>query len=139
MAEQYTTGICTPELFAEVKKLVQEFELDNRQMKAEQFITLCEDSLLCGFIRTWDHGTFSEMCTLGVIENKRGYGIAHSLVSSILDKSIHPVYIVTIMPSFFAEYGFTFCSEYPEAINEKLKYCISDLPVEEKYVVMKKN
>jgi N-acetylglutamate synthase-like GNAT family acetyltransferase len=122
---------------------VAEFELDNREMHREQFLTLCEaqeaDSYrLCGFIRTWDHGTFSEMCTLGVLETQRGRGIAHQLVEAILEVSVHPVFIVTIMPAFFEKYGFSYCSEYPPAINDKLKYCVDDLPVEETYVVMRR-
>lgn len=122
-----------------MKELVAAFDLDSREMHREQFITLCEGQELCGFIRTWDHGTFSEMCTLGVVESKRKLGIAHHLVEAILEVSVHPVYIVTIMPAFFTEYGFTFCDEYPAPILQKLQYCVNDLPVEETYVVMRKN
>jgi N-acetylglutamate synthase-like GNAT family acetyltransferase len=118
---------------------VATFELDNREMKREQFITMCEGEELCGFIRTWDHGTFSEMCTLGVVESKRGLGVAHNLVQAILDISVHPVFIVTIMPDFFLDYGFTFCNDFPAAISAKLKYCVQDLPVDETYVVMRRN
>ena len=52
-------------------------------------------------------------------------------------KSSKPLFLVCIIPEFFTPFGFEIVPEYPEAMQEKLNYCTSELVVPETYVVMK--
>lgn len=129
---------CDPEEFELVKKLIHEFELDDRQLKQEEFLTLLKDKQLIGFGRVREYDGYSEMCSTGVIPEARNKGYGSKLLKALEEKATQPVYVVSVIPSFFEKLGFEICNNYPPAIKEKLNYCIHGLPVEEKYVVMKK-
>ena len=123
--------------FELIKKLIQQFELDNRDLLIQQFLVGKEDEELLGFGRIRVHGNCLELCSLGVIKPKRLQGIGKQLTKELVLKSQKPLYLVCIIPEFFLPFGFKVVSEYPEEMQEKLNYCSSELVVPETYVVMK--
>lgn len=129
---------CSDEQFHLVKQFIANFDLDNRDLKAEQFLVATIGSELAGFGRIREHALCSEMCSLGVIEKYRGIGVAKALTKALSDKTQKPLYLVCILPDFFTEFGFDICTTYPPELADKLHYCISELVVEEPYVVMKR-
>jgi N-acetylglutamate synthase-like GNAT family acetyltransferase len=129
---------CTPADFELVKTYIREFELDDRQLRPEEFLILYVDGKFAGFGRVREHEGFSEMCSTGILpsERKKGYGAL--LLKALEKKARQPVYLVCIIPAYFEKLGFEICENYPEGMRDKLNYCITGLPVEEKYVVMRK-
>lgn len=120
-----------------IKKLIKEFELDNRDLQIQQFIVAKENDELIGFGRIRKHNGCDEFCSLGVIESKRFNGIAKELILARIKIATQPIYLVCIIPKYFEALGFKIVHEYPEEIADKLNYCISELVVPENYVVMK--
>ena len=120
-----------------VKQLIQKFELDDRALEQYQFLGAKENDELLGFGRIRKHDNCSELCSLGVTEPKRLQGIGKELVKQLILIAEQPLYLVCIIPDFFTPFGFKVVAEYPEAMQEKLSYCTSELIVPEKYMVMK--
>jgi N-acetylglutamate synthase-like GNAT family acetyltransferase len=130
---------CDHEEFAEIKKYISEFELDDRGLEQEQFLIALIGNRMAAFGRVRTYGSFSEVCSMGVLPEFRSMGLGKQMFGILAQKAAMPVYIVTIMPEYYAPFGFDHCNIYPEEIKEKLNYCTASLPVEEKYVVMVKN
>jgi len=117
--------------------LIQRFELDDRELDYQQFLVAKENDELLGFGRIRQRDDCFELCSLGVTEPMRLKGIGKQLVKALILKSSNPLFLVCIIPEFFTPFGFDVVSEYPEAMQEKLNYCTSELVVPETYVVMK--
>lgn len=123
--------------FELIKTYIQNFELDNRELLKEEFLVATSNHELVGFGRIRQRDNCSELCSLGVIEPERLKGVGKQLVQALIQKATEPLYLVCIIPTFFEPFGFVVVEEYPEAMQEKLNYCTSELVVPEKYVVMK--
>lgn len=128
---------CNSENFEHIERYIKRFELDNRSLMPEQFLTIHKNNELIGFGRIREHAGCSELCSLGIIEPERNKGAGTVLTKQLMLKAIQPLYLVCIIPSFFEPLGFEVCTEYPDAIADKLKYCNEQLPVSEQYVAMK--
>lgn len=111
--------------------------MDDRELHRHQFLVAKENDELLGFGRIRIRENCFELCSLGVTEPRRLQGIGKQLVEELILKSETPLYLACIIPDFFTPFGFQVVAEYPEAMQEKLNYCTSELVVPEKYVVMK--
>lgn len=129
-------GPCSPQHFESVKKYIHEFELDDRELKQQEFIIALRNQKLVGFGRIREYATCSEMCSMGVITSERSKGVAKHLTEALIRKVTQPLFLVCIIPSFFEPFNFTVVNEYPLPLQQKLDYCTGNLPVEEPYVVM---
>lgn len=129
---------CNDASFELVKRYIRDFELDDRQLLPEEFITFTRSSKLLAFGRARKHNGFYELCSLGVVESERKKGLGKKVIETLIERHPHPLYLVCTIPHFFESLGFSICDEYPPEMQEKLDYCVFGLPVEEKYVVMKK-
>lgn len=127
---------CSPLRFQLVQKQIRLLELDNRQLQREQFLTICGLRGLEAFGRIRKYEGFSELCSLGVVDKRRGKGLGRRMVKALVEQTEGPLYLVSIIPAWFETFGFKPCSEYPPEIAEKLAYCTGSLPVPEPYVVM---
>lgn len=131
--------ICVPNSseFDSVKVHLSEFELDDREIKKEQFLIVKKDDTLVAFCRMRKHKGCDELCSLGVIPSNRGNGYAKLLLRELISRSDQPLYLACIIPQFFEPLGFQTTNEYPVELSDKLNYCSSELMVPEKYVVMR--
>ncbi len=127
----------TSDDFDLIKKLIQQFELDDRDLHYNQFLVYKKNDELLGFGRIRKHNGCDEFCSLGVVESKRFTGIAKELILARLKIATQPVYLVCIIQEYFKPLGFKIVNVYPPEIANKLDYCCSELVVKEKYVVMK--
>jgi N-acetylglutamate synthase-like GNAT family acetyltransferase len=125
------------EEFDKIRNYIQAFELDNRLLLNQQFIAAYSDDKIVGFGRLREHPDSVELCSLGVLENKRNSGIGEALVRQLISKAPQQLYLVCIIPDFFSPLGFVIVNEYPDSIKNKYDYCTSELIVPETYVVMK--
>ena len=129
---------CDKATLESVAEYIRQFELDDRAMHPEEFLTAYVNDQLVGFGRIRKHDTCYELCSLGVIVPERRKGIGRKLTLHLAMKAGEPLYLVCIIPGFFEPLGFIVCPEFPQAIKDKLDYCTDSLPVPETYVVMKK-
>lgn len=116
---------------------MKEFELDDRDLRYEQFVVAKKNEELLGFGRIRQHNGCDEFCSLGIIESKRFKGIAKELIMARIKIATQPIYLVCIIPDYFEALGFKIVTNYPPEMEDKLNYCTSELSVPEKYVVMK--
>lgn len=123
--------------FELIKKLIQQFELDDRDLHCHQFLVAKKNDELLGFGRIRRHKGCDEFCSLGVLEIKRFKGIAKELILARIKIATQPIYLACIIPDYFQSLGFKVVEDYPTEMEDKLQYCISELVVPEKYVVMK--
>jgi N-acetylglutamate synthase-like GNAT family acetyltransferase len=126
----------TDKEFAEICFFINEFELDNRDLKKEQFIIALRDNSLVGFGRLREHVDCMELCSLGVITNYRLQGLGKAITAKLIENSSKDIYLVCIIPDFFTPLGFEKVNHYPPSIHDKIHYCTQKLIVPETYVAM---
>lgn len=123
--------------FEEVKKLVEDFWLDNNNMLKEQFRILLYKDKLAAFGRIRQNKDATELCTLGVVKELRGKGLGLAMVKALLAGTKGEVYVVCVIPGFFGKAGFKEVSQYPESIKAKVNLCTTHFHVGEEYKVMR--
>lgn len=122
--------------FEQICDYIREFELDNRGLKREEFVAAIRSGELVGFGRLRHHADCIELCSLGVITPLRRQGIGKAIVQKLVSMAPGAVYLSCIIPDFFIPFGFRVTENYPASMKEKLHYCIHELVVPEKYVIM---
>lgn len=122
--------------FLQIRNYIQLFELDNRNLKQEEFIAAFRENELVGFGRLRQHSDCIELCSLGVVAKHRRQGIGKSIVNEFIKKTDQSIHLVCIIPEFFIPFGFHIVEKYPLAIQNKLHYCTKELFVTETYVPM---
>jgi N-acetylglutamate synthase-like GNAT family acetyltransferase len=123
--------------FEQVKKLVEEFWLDDTDMQPEQFNVLSDGGKILAFGRLREHTDAAELCTIGVAKDFQKKGLGEKMVKHLLDRSKRDVYLVTVIPGFFTKMGFNCTEKYPDAIKKKVELCTKEYHVDEPYFVMK--
>lgn len=123
--------------FEEVKKMVQEFWLDNDAMQPEQFRILTDGNQLVAFGRLRENEDATELCTMGVARQFQKKGFGEKMVNTLLGEAKRDVYLVTVIPDFFKKLGFEFAEEYPGSIRKKAEICSNQYHTGEKYWVIK--
>lgn len=136
--ERYQVSVlpCTDTEFEQVKHHIQDLELDDRELKVEEFLVLKANNELLGFGRIREFDTFSEMCSMGVLQKGRELGFGSVLVRALAKKAKQSVYLACIIPDYFHLHGFKVCEQFPVRMQDKLNYCTEHLVVPETYVVM---
>ena len=122
--------------FQSICDYIKEVELDNRDLKKEQFVLAAEGNQLLGFGRLRKHADCTELCSLGVVMPHRMKGIGKAIVQELLKGSTDAVFLVCIIPDFFTPLGFRITEQFPASIKDKITYCTQELVVPETYVAM---
>ena len=135
--------------FEHVIQGIQHMKLDAQELKPTEFlIALLNHQTLLGFGRLREYPSAFEICSVGVFEPFRNKGIGKKIIQALLEKkftstqveqSEKDIYIVTIIPNYFAKIGFHITPNFPSEIAKKWHYCTTQLQVQEPYVVMKFN
>lgn len=133
---RYSITSCSKTDFLLIKKLIAAFELDNNDLRIEQFWVAKKNDSILGFVRMRDYIDCCELCSLGVIEIERLKGIGAKLVKQIIDIHKKPLYVVTIIPEFFKKSGFTEVENCPDKIIKKISFCEQALAVNQPYIAM---
>jgi N-acetylglutamate synthase-like GNAT family acetyltransferase len=123
--------------FQQICNYITEFDLDNRDLQIRQFIAAFRNKELVGFGRLRKHPDCTELCSLGVITPLRRKGIGKAIVGELIKQISENIYLVCIIPDFFAPFNFKITADYPLSIADKLNYCTEQLCVPEQYVAMK--
>ena len=122
--------------FLQIRNYIQQFELDDRNLKQQEFIAAFRENELVGFGRLREHSDCVELCSLGVITQHRRQGIGKAIVNELIKKSKSSIHLVCIIPEFFSPFNFQLVKNYPSAIQDKINYCTQELIVPETYVAM---
>ena len=122
--------------FQHICNYIREFELDDRELKIQQFAAAFRNNELVGFGRLRKHDDCTELCSLGVITSLRRKGIGKAIVNELIKRSPEKLYLVCIIPDFFIPFNFKVTNNYPSSIKNKLNYCTEELKVPEVYVAM---
>jgi N-acetylglutamate synthase-like GNAT family acetyltransferase len=123
--------------FEQVKKLVEDFWLDNTDLQPAQFRVLSDAGSVIAFGRLREHVDATELCTIGVAKDFQKKGFGREMVNDLLAQAKREVYLVTVIPDFFAKLGFNKVEQYPASIKSKIDMCVKDYHVDEPYFVMK--
>lgn len=123
--------------YAQVLQLVEEFWLENSNMKAEQFRVISDNGRVIAFARMKEYTDATELGTLGVVKDLRGQGYGSKIVKHLLDGAKSDIYVITTLFKFNANLGFVLADEYPESIKQKMEMCACHYHVDEPYFVMK--
>lgn len=126
----------TDEEFEEVCSYIKKYDLDNRDLQKQQFAVAFEGDLLVGFGRLLKHSDSTELCSLGVITSNRKQHIGKTIVEELIKRSSKNIYLVCIIPDYFAPFGFQIVEQFPYSIQNKMDYCTKELVVSERYVAM---
>lgn len=126
----------TEKQFIEICEFIKEFELDNRDLRKEQFIVAVNNTNVLGFGRLRQHTDCMELCSLGVVTPHRRKGIGKAIVNQLIKNTANTIFLVCIIPDFFTPLGFRIVEAYPSSIKDKLNYCTQELVVPETYVAM---
>jgi len=107
-----------------VRQLTRDFELDEEEFKMEQFIIAKSSNRILGFGREKKHLDCTEISTIGVVQAYRNQGVGKSIVTELI-KGIksETMFIVTIIPDYFYQFGFKTTNELPDSLKAKSKYC----------------
>jgi len=125
--------------FEQVKQLVEEFWLFNENMQPKQFSILSDKGRVIAFGRLIEHSEATELCTMGVAKEFQKKGLGEKMVEHLIRMAKRDVYLVTILPGFFAKSGFKVVQDYPDSLRKKVEICTKEYHVEEPYFVMKCN
>ena len=122
--------------FLQIQNYIQQFELDGRNLKQEEFTAAFRENELVGFGRLRQHSDSIELCSLGVVTQHRRQGIGKAIVKELIKRAGGNIHLVCIIPGFFSPFGFKTAENFPPSIQNKIDYCISELIVPETYVAM---
>ncbi len=126
----------TEQEFLQIRNFIFQFELDDRNLKQEEFTAAFRKDELVGFGRLREHSDCIELCSLGVVTEHRRQGIGKAIVSELIKRTNNSIHLVCIIPDFFIPFNFKIVTEYPFSIQDKLNYCTQELVVPETYVAM---
>ena len=91
---EFTITTCDAIQFEKIREYISLFELDNRELKAEEFLIAVSGNELLGFGRIREYGDCSELCSLGVVEPYRFKYIGTELSKSLILKAQSQLYLV---------------------------------------------
>jgi N-acetylglutamate synthase-like GNAT family acetyltransferase len=113
---------------AEVIRLARACALDYEGMEADAFLVAEEGGRILGICGLKKHPECLELCALGVAEEWRGRGYGKRLVQEALKEAPGELYLATIIPGFFAPFGFAKPDIVPPSMVKKAEWCAGCRP-----------
>lgn len=107
----------------EIMLLARSFDLDCQDLYYTQFLFAEKNGRVIGFGRLIHYDSFTELATLGVIPQERNKGTGSALVKELVKGGKDIIYVVCVIPGFFARLGFQSVKEYPDLLKRKVDFC----------------
>jgi N-acetylglutamate synthase-like GNAT family acetyltransferase len=101
---------------------IEEFRLDNENLKYEQFIVAEEKGNIVGFgrIKPYEYGF--ELGCVAVLEGYRNRSVGSAVVRKLIQDFPHKdIWITTGIPDYFERFGFQPADNAPHEIVDKIK------------------
>lgn len=107
-----------------VARVAWRLALDYPGMEKDHFFVAEERGKIIGILGLKDHGEFVEVLSVGVLEEYQGTRLGKKLVDEAL-KSVKKrvVYLLTVIPGFYEQFGFRIVEQYPEALKKDAAWC----------------
>jgi N-acetylglutamate synthase-like GNAT family acetyltransferase len=112
----------------EVIRLAKTCNLDYEGMEADAFLVAEEGGRILGICGLKKHPECLELCALGVGEEWRGSGYGKRLVRAALREEPGEIYLATVIPGFFAPFGFEKAASVPPSMVKKQDWCAGCRP-----------
>ncbi len=108
----------------EINALALTMDLDSNDTEAEQFIVAEENGKIAGFGRLWQHDDALELGTIGIVKEFRKKGLGKKIIENLLDNSKGTLYLTTLIPDFFKQFGFRPVADTPpNSMIRKAEWC----------------
>jgi N-acetylglutamate synthase-like GNAT family acetyltransferase len=114
--------------FPAIVRLANKYSLDYSGMEADRFWVVEEGGRILGICGLKNHPECLELCALGVDERWRGRGWGERLVRAVLREAPADVYLATVIPGFFARFGFEKAAAVPGSMVKKGEWCAGCTP-----------
>jgi N-acetylglutamate synthase-like GNAT family acetyltransferase len=109
--------------FPQILDLAQRLNLDYSDMASDNFWVAAEGERVFGICGLKRHPDCSELCALGVEEFRRSQGLGRRLVHAVLRAAQAELYLATVIPGFFARFGFSEAERIPASMIKKADWC----------------
>lgn len=109
--------------WSKIPDLIREFDLDNTDLRKEQFVVCKTEEILCGFGRLRSFEGFDLFSSLGVLPKYRGRQVAQLIIHELLKRANQKVFFVTALPAYFVERGFKITKTYPVPLRKIVEDC----------------
>jgi N-acetylglutamate synthase-like GNAT family acetyltransferase len=114
--------------FPAIIRLANAYNLDYDGMEADRFHVAEEGGRILGICGLKRHPECLELCALGVDDNWRGRGLGGRLVRAVLREAPGELYLATVIPGFFARFGFEKAAAVPASMVKKGEWCAGCTP-----------
>lgn len=110
---------------ADIESLASKMELDQVDLKSEQFLVARDGNQTVGIgrLRTYEGESWVELATVGVLRPYRSKGVAKNIIQALLNSTDRDVYVTTVIPDFFSALGFERIHPYPSQLEKKVDFC----------------
>ena len=106
-----------------ISRLAKSFDLDCKKMSWTQFIVATKKEKIIGFGRLRQYPDFTELATVGVIQQERGKGVGSYLVNALTNRGPQSIYVTCVIPDFFGRLGFKKVATFPLILQKKVDFC----------------
>lgn len=106
-----------------VEALLKELELFHPGFSPGTFVVAEDAGGLVGFANVRRSGGYDELTHVGVLPAYRGRGIARRLIGQLLRDVPGPLYLNTVVPSFFEHLGFERTDHFPRQFSKPEGWC----------------
>ena len=106
--------------FRQVKRMVNQYNLEVETLHPEQFTILKNDEKLIGFGSLRMIENYAELECIGVAEGYRGKGWGKMIVKKLLDSGPETIWLATDMPKFFEQFDFVTSKQIPRELARKI-------------------
>lgn len=98
-----------------MKMLTEEFDFYYEGMSLQDFYLIKQDQETIGTIQLEEHTDYYFLTSLGIKEPYRKQGIASFVMKEMLKGKNKPIYLETLIPDFFKQFGFKVipCPPFP--------------------------
>jgi N-acetylglutamate synthase-like GNAT family acetyltransferase len=114
--------------FPAIIRLARKYNLDYAGMEADGFWVAEEGGRVRGICGLKKHHECWELCALGVEEAWRGQGWGGKLVRAVIREVPGNLHLATIIPVFFARFGFKKADIVPASMIKKTEWCAGCTP-----------
>jgi len=114
--------------FPDIIRLAKACSLDYEGMEADAFLVAEERGRILGICGLKKHPECFELCALGVGMKWRGRGWGGRLVRAVLGEAPGEIYLATVIPGFFAPFGFEKAVAVPPSMVKKAEWCAGCRP-----------
>jgi N-acetylglutamate synthase-like GNAT family acetyltransferase len=109
--------------FPQVARLAEELALDYPGMENDRIWIAEEKGRVVGIVALKKHSDSSELASLGVDPGFRNRGLGRRLISALTKSVTDDIYLATIIPDFFARWGFKRAGSVPAGMQKPPAWC----------------